>query len=89
MIPYQFPDGVTIDVEGLVAIEDLQYIRPGMNSHSDYDYGEHYYELVFKFTSQKVRRYALYSHKELLEKERNQLIEDWKNGISKCLVEHK
>jgi hypothetical protein len=86
MIPYQFADGVTVDLENLVAVDGMGFINASINAHSDYNYGEHCYELVFRHASKKIRRYAHYDDEAELTAERNQLIEDWKTGTSRCLV---
>jgi hypothetical protein len=90
MIPYQFPDGVTIDLQNLIAIDEILHINASINEPSDWTWGEYYYDLTFKFSSQKVRRFSGFGngdgYKEKLITERQQLFEDWKNGVSRCLV---
>lgn len=93
MIPYQFKDGTTIDLENLVAVEPIQFINCSINKHSDYMSGENYYNLVFKFSTVKLTKYGNWEipyeiNKAGLEIERDQLIEDWKSGRSRCLVEN-
>jgi hypothetical protein len=76
MIPYQFENGLTIDLERLVAINEIEYVNASINKHSDWTAGEYYFEMLFLFTSEGVRRY-LSDDKVRLEKERQQLISDW------------
>lgn len=82
MKPYQFKDGVAIDLEKIVAIEEIKFINASLNKRSDWMTGEYYYSIILQWSEKKLKRYSngySDSDKAKLEEERNMLIKLWTN----------
>lgn len=81
MKPYQFKDGVTLDLEKIVVVEDVKFLDASLNEHGDWFFGEYYYEIIMQWADQKIRRYSGYNNLDtdldILKQERQDVINRW------------